>query len=658
MIKKILIFCICISFYGCTEKLEYNSDNIDGPLSKTINVDTPGSLSTHITDKEKYQITSLTISGYLNGDDLILIKEMGGADVYGNATDGKLETLNISEAYIKFGGKPVFIQDQQEFYSDNYVIQAGLFWNCQKLKEVRLPKSNIKSLGSHVFYNCTALQSVSMPSNIAEIPRSTFAQCESLEEVQLPATIVNIGDYAFVNCFKLKSLGKLPTLKQYGKSSFAACWALYDFEIPMSQNEIPDSAFFNCIRLPIKELPAGVTSIGAGAFSNCQSISNIDFSKYNKLEHIGHEAFMEASLDSTINLPESVKHIEHSAFSFTDISKVVINSDITADPPTFDEYAPDYSVFRSCHKLKEFIVSEGVSFLEVGCAVCLSVDKISLPSTLERIGSKTISSLFAFTDCASIELPENLTYISPWAFACNLDLKEISIPSGIKVIPEHCFSVAGLVNITLPEGLEEIHSEALANTDIESLILPNTLKKIEELAFSGCEKLAKIEIPESLTYLGPAAFEDCGLRRVSISGSLDTLSAGVFQRCALLTTVSLPSTLTVIDDAAFANCSSLENITLPLNLKTIGKYSFSYCKKLDTIEIPSSVNTIENYAFESSDIKQCIVKQDNPLDISDKVFNNVDLKSATLIVPPGSLNTYKQHPIWSKFGTLTESSNN
>jgi len=72
--------------------------------TRTIHVATPGTLSTYIPSNEKYSITSLTLTGDLNGIDIRFIREMAGRDPYGYITDGKLSVLDLSNANIVAGG--------------------------------------------------------------------------------------------------------------------------------------------------------------------------------------------------------------------------------------------------------------------------------------------------------------------------------------------------------------------------------------------------------------------------------------------------------------------------------------------------------------------------------------------------------------------------
>ena len=76
-----------------------------GKIVEIINVSTAGMLSTLISNAQKNTITDLTITGSLNGSDLLFIREMAGSDVNGVPTDGKLQNLDLSGATIVEGWK-------------------------------------------------------------------------------------------------------------------------------------------------------------------------------------------------------------------------------------------------------------------------------------------------------------------------------------------------------------------------------------------------------------------------------------------------------------------------------------------------------------------------------------------------------------------------
>lgn len=77
--------------------------------SKNITTEA-GKLASLISSSDKFTIESLTITGDLNGDDILILREMTGRDFNGNTTDGKLSELDLSNANIVTGGSPYYKQ--------------------------------------------------------------------------------------------------------------------------------------------------------------------------------------------------------------------------------------------------------------------------------------------------------------------------------------------------------------------------------------------------------------------------------------------------------------------------------------------------------------------------------------------------------------------
>jgi len=78
--------------------------NLNLSSQTTVHVSAQGTLSSLISESEKFQITDLTVSGNLNGTDICFLKEMFGYTSWGNATTGQLKNLNMSGANIVEGG--------------------------------------------------------------------------------------------------------------------------------------------------------------------------------------------------------------------------------------------------------------------------------------------------------------------------------------------------------------------------------------------------------------------------------------------------------------------------------------------------------------------------------------------------------------------------
>ena len=175
----------------------------DGLITKqiTIKLEKAGTLPDKIGSTKKKQITNLKIIGEINGTDLRMIREMAGKDVRGNDTDGMLSVLDLSEAKIVAGG------DAYVRYGDNHYT------------------SNDK-LGDHVFYDCSGLTSLTLPSGLTEIGVGAFEACSGLTSITLPSGVTSIGDYAFYACSGLTSITLPSGLTSIGDDAFQYCSGL------------------------------------------------------------------------------------------------------------------------------------------------------------------------------------------------------------------------------------------------------------------------------------------------------------------------------------------------------------------------------------------------------------------------------------------------
>lgn len=79
-------------------------------------------------------------------------------------------------------------------------------------------------------------------------------------------------------------------------------------------------------------------------------------------------------------------------------------------------------------------------------------------------------------------------------------------------------------------------------------------------AFSDCNQITSIIIPDSVTVIEESAFYNCGATTVSIPDSVKVIKKSTFKFCFNLTKITLPVTVTNIDDDAFDGCSELTDV--------------------------------------------------------------------------------------------------
>ena len=197
-----------------------------------------------------------------------------------------------------------------------------------------------------------------------------------------------------------------------------------------------------------------------------------------------------------------------------------------------------------------------------------------------------------------IVVPEGVEIIAKRAFAGDVDITDITLPSTLKELGEEAFEgCSGLTKIEIPEGIEVIPKRAFANCEsLESICLPKTLKEVGKGAFESCYWLSNIVIPEGVKSIPQRAFADSGLTTISMPSTLKEVGKDAF--CySEVTNVIIPDSVEVIASGAFAKCSDLAEVKLPSSLKSLGVRAFNSCSMLSSIDIPEGVKTIPEECF-------------------------------------------------------------
>ena len=57
-----------------------------------------------------------------------------------------------------------------------------------------------------VFFGCTGLKEITLPSRLEEVYFAAFAYCDSLEKIRFPKSIQHIDSYAINICKNLKQI--------------------------------------------------------------------------------------------------------------------------------------------------------------------------------------------------------------------------------------------------------------------------------------------------------------------------------------------------------------------------------------------------------------------------------------------------------------------
>lgn len=271
-------------------------------VNVNLHVPTAGTIASVVTAAGyvKDQITSLTLTGNLNGTDIKYIREMVGKNTTGVDTTGSLIILDMSGANIVSGGDYYYYSSDSStyYYTANDVFGSVFFYNCTKLTSIIIPNS-ITSIGSSAFSGCTTLVSVTLDNNITSIGSHAFRNCEILNSIVIPDSVTSLGIYTFSSCSALPYIN-IQNVTSIGEGVFQYCYNLTSITLSNSLISIGMSAFYFSGLTSIT-IPSSVTSIGNAAFQACTKLTSVNFP--NGTCSIGYQAFRDCPALVDLVLP-------------------------------------------------------------------------------------------------------------------------------------------------------------------------------------------------------------------------------------------------------------------------------------------------------------------------------------------------------------------
>lgn len=191
------------------------------------------------------------------------------------------------------------------------------------------------------------------------------------------------------------------------------------------------------------------------------------------------------------------------------------------------------------------------------------------------------NALYENENITSVVLPEYLEVVGNYAFGYCSNLTSVVFGNYITYLGEYSFKNCDLIYATLPSSLLEIQSYAFENnSNLINVYFPN-----------NCE----------ITYIGNGAFSYCNsLTTINLPNTIEYMGEYVFNGCSSLQSLTLPSSLTTIENYSFQSCSNLQSLILGDDVEYINGYAFSFCDSLSDINIPLSMEGMYGSAFYSS----------------------------------------------------------
>lgn len=546
-------------------------------------------------------------------------------------------------------------------------IQAKAFYGLD-IADVVLPES-LTTLGSDAFSCNDAVQSVEIPSKVTSYSHS-FSRCSSLTEIT-----VDTANRSFASNAGVLMNDDGDTIYQYpaGKTG--------SYTIPADVDTIASYAFSGS-QITRMEITSSVSTIGAGAFSYCDSLSQFTVSSDNRSFAVSSGVLLSANSTQLVaypagkagteySIPSRVTAVIGSAFAGSSLQTVTFPSSVDS--------VGDYAFADSA--LTSLTLNSGLNDIGVGAfSGCVSLSEATIPSSVTSIsessfegctslrsvtwsatGSASIG-ISAFEGCTTLStfaIPDRATTINDRAFYGCTSLAAVSIPDSVTTVGDQAFAASGLTEVTVPgcrsmgDGVFEFCRS------LGSVTIADDVAMIPEGIFSGCSSLDEIVFGEdpSLRTIEAQAFAGTAFTAFTIPEGVTTVDATAFSGCTALQTVGIPSTLRDMGERPFEGCSSLTSFTVsadssvyasvdgvlyskdlgtlvrypsaaasaefsvPEGTETISAGAFEHAGSLTTVEIPQSVTTIGAEAFLGCSGLRSVAIASQELTVGDGAFD-------------------------------------
>lgn len=303
--------------------------------------------------------------------------------------------------------KQIVSFDEFEHFSSVTTIPSGFFSDCELLESVKLPES-VMEIESYAFENCVSLKSIVIPEGVTNSYNYSYEGEGSGEY-----------SYWFIGCSSLESITLPSTLKFLPSEGFEGCSSLKNITLPKGISKIPYECFYGCSALSEIICESPITSVGGTAFAGCTSLKTFDLSSVKSL---GTSAFRLSGLTSAI-IPEAITSIPSELFQgCSDLETVIMHDGITSignnsfsTASYYDEN--DNRIEKACSSLKSLVLPAKLESIGYEAFYGSAIEGESEDGTSAKLlnipaNVKTIES-YAFRNCANISGVKMLGTVPP-----------------------------------------------------------------------------------------------------------------------------------------------------------------------------------------------------------------------------------------------------
>lgn len=138
---------------------------------------------------------------------------------------------------------------------------------------------------------------------------------------------------------------------------------------------------------------------------------------------------------------------------------------------------------------------------------------------------------------------------------------------------------------------------------LKSLIILNDILEIEKSAFSNCENLIDVALPETIERIGYNAFDGCKKLVYEKKDGLYYLGNNENKYLYLakaeknIARAVVETGCKLIAPYTFMDCKELEEVKIPVGVISIGRQCFDGCNELKNVLLPKSIEFLDSFVF-------------------------------------------------------------